>query len=99
MTEEQTSTIVKLTIENREHKLTTLLKAGKITPFVRGLIVAKFVTPEAVAVETSEDTGNEFDFLCNILTINKDISGLLGEKTGIQSLELPDPRKKANDAH
>lgn len=64
--------------ESEKMLLTDLLKAGKITPHVRNLIIDKFATCD----------DPNFDFWINILTINKDLTSLLKELTGPQSIEL-----------
>ena len=79
--------VTKLVSENREIKLSGLVKAGLITPACKDVIVAKYVAPKAVALELShkQDDG-AFDFLYDILAKNDPVS--LKEKTGVQSLEL-----------
>ena len=79
--------VTKLVSENREIKLSGLVKAGLITPACKDVIVAKYVEGKAVALELSQkqDDG-AFDFLYDILAKNDPVA--LKEKTGVQSLEL-----------
>lgn len=84
---EPNSAVAKLLSDNRELKLSGLVKAGLITPALKDVITAKYVEPKAVTLELSQagDYG-AFDFLYDVLANNKPVS--LAEKTGVQSLEL-----------
>ena len=76
--------LIKLIGENRAMKLSSLVKAGLITPAVSDVITAKYVKPEAVALEKGDSDG--FDLLYQVLTTNKPVA--LEEESGVQSLEL-----------
>ena len=89
--------LVKLVGENREIKLSGLLKAGRITPAIKELISEKYVKVEALTLELSsgKDDG-AFDFLFNILASNSPVS--LSEISGLQTLELANPGQKQPNA-
>ncbi len=89
--------LVKLVGENREIKLSGLLKAGRITPAIRDLIAEKYVKVEALTLELSsgKDDG-AFDFLFNILASNTAVN--LSEVSGLQTLELANPGQKQPNA-
>lgn len=86
-TPEPNLAVAKLVSENREIKLSGLVKAGLITPACKDAITAKYVEPKVVALELSQKADNgAFDFLYDILAQNDPVS--LREQTGVQSLEL-----------
>lgn len=72
---------VKVIKENREIKLSNLVKGGLITPAIKDMIAEKYVN----TIELSS-TDNGFDFLYDVLSKNKPVD--LKEISGIQSVEL-----------
>jgi len=73
--------------DNRALKLNGLLEAGRITPDIKDLIEARYVVQKACVLELSQKDGSDgFNFLFDVLSKNKPAE--LGEKTGVQSLEL-----------
>jgi len=78
--------LVRLIGDNREMKLSNLVKAGLITPAIKDLIAAKYVKAESVALELSKGDSDGFDLLHDVLVQNRPVK--LGEVTGIQSLSL-----------
>ena len=84
--------LVMLFSENRVNKLNTLVKGGIITPAVKDAIIAKYVTPESIALELNNGVKDDFDFLCKILMENRPVK--LEAISGVQSLELSNPGVK-----
>lgn len=85
--------VVKLVAENREIKLSGLVKAGIITPAVKDVIAARYTADKAVSLELSKGDDSGFDFVYNILAQNNPVA--LAEITGVQvpSLELSNKSK------
>jgi len=83
--------VVKLVSENREIKLSGLVKAGIITPAIKDVIAARYVENKAVTLELSKGEDDGFDFLYDVLSKNNPVD--LKEVTGVQSLELSNPQK------
>lgn len=88
--------VVKLVSENRDIKLSGLVKAGIITPAVKDVIAARYVENKAVTMELSLGTDSGFDFLYDVLSKNNPVK--LAEVTGVQSLELSNPSVKPASA-
>jgi len=84
--------LVMLFSENRVNKLNTLVKGGIITPAVKDAIIAKYVTPESIALELNNGVKDDFDFICKILMENRPVK--LEAISGVQSLELSNPGVK-----
>jgi len=78
--------VVKLVSENRELKLSNLVKAGLITPAVKDVIVAKYVEPTVLALSLLNKVEDGFDLLYDVLVQNKPVP--LDEKSQAQVLEL-----------
>ncbi len=83
--------LVKLVSENRELKLSNLVKAGLITPAIKDVIAAKYVEVGVLTLSMASKQEDGFDVLYNVLVQNKPLD--LSEVTGIQSLELSDASK------
>lgn len=79
--------VARLMGENREMRLSGLVKAGIITPAVKDLIAARYVDAKAVALELSrKEVACGFDLLYNVLVQNRPVK--LDEITGAQTMEL-----------
>lgn len=85
--------VVKLISENRELKLSNLVKAGLITPAVKDVIVAKYVEPKVLALSMENKQEDGFDTLYDVLVQNKP-NNLLNEQSNVQSLELANQSAK-----
>jgi len=90
--------VVNLVSENRDIKLSGLVKAGIITPAVKDVIAARYVENKAVTLELSKGEDDGFNFLYDVLSKNNPVN--LAEVTKAQSLELSNssaqtPMKKA----
>ena len=86
LTQDVTDPVVKLVSENRELKLSNLVKAGLITPAVKDVIVAKYVETKALTLSMASKVEDGFDVLYEVLKQNRPIA--LDELTAVQSLEL-----------
>ncbi len=78
--------VVKLVSENRELKLSNLVKAGLITPAIKDVIAARYTETKILALSMKGKQEDGFDLLYDVLVENKPMS--LDEVTGVQSLEL-----------
>lgn len=91
-----TDPVVKLVSENRELKLSNLVKAGLITPAVKDVITAKYVETKALTLSMESKVDDGFDLLYEVLKQNKTVS--LDEQSGVQSLELSNQQKEQPNA-
>lgn len=86
LSQEVTDPVVKLVSENRELKLSNLVKAGLITPAIKDVITAKYVEVKALALSMENKADDGFDMLYEVLS--KNTLTALKEVSGVQSLEL-----------
>ncbi len=78
--------VVKLVGENRDLKLSNLVKAGLITPAIKDTISAKYVDTKVLALSMATKQDDGFDLLYEVLKENRVVA--LEERSGVQSLEL-----------
>ena len=82
--------LVKLVAENRNIKISGLVKAGLISPATQKAIEEQYTVTESLTLSLSGGWNDGFDFLVQILTENKTVA--LGGLSGPQLMELANAR-------